>query len=475
MAQSRDFSQDPDVLAKNPGATAINWNTDSAYGGSTGFSVGSTYKAFTLLEWLNEGRSVNDTISAPNSGYTFAGSKFHSTCDSGFSSWPVDNDGGERGGNMSVTTATEESINTAFAAMGTKLDLCGIKKTAQALGVHLAWPFQYDNAGNIVPRELGGNPASILGTNELSPLTMAAAYAAIGNNGKYCTPVGIDKIVDSTGKELPVSKTTCTQGVDPNVAAGAAYALQRVVSSGTGTLANPRDGVPILGKTGTTDGAAQNWFVSSTTKIATATWVGNVQKLPGAADFTDFGDLRLNGVAGRNAKLIVARPIIAALNALYGGDAFPKPSGTAINTKKVTVPDLTGQSPSQAQSTLEGLGFTYQDGGPVDSAAPAGTVASTDPAAGSSVGVGSSVTVYTSNGNLTALPDVTGKKASDAIKALTDAGFGYQYSGDPSAIVTATDPAPGTPTKAGTKVKITAKSSGGDGGGPGNGGNGGNP
>jgi membrane peptidoglycan carboxypeptidase len=342
--------------------------------------------------------------------------------------------------------------------------LCGIKKTAQALGVHLAWPYGYDSAGNIVPRELGATPASILGTNELSPLTMAAAYATVGNNGVYCSPVGIDKIVDSTAKDLPVTKTTCTQALDPNIAAGAAKALQTVVvGSGTGSSANPDDGTPLLGKTGTTDHAAQNWFVSSTTKVATATWVGNVQKLPGASDFTNFGNLRLNGVAGRNAKLVVARPIIAALDAIYGGDNFPQATGSTVNTKQITVPDLTGQSPDQAQSTLEGLGFTYQDGGPVDSAAPSGTVASTDPAGGSSAGIGATVTVYTSNGNLTALPDVTGKKVSDAIKALAGAGFGATGDvKDPNAIVTATDPAPGTPTKAGTKVKLTAKSTGND-------------
>jgi beta-lactam-binding protein with PASTA domain len=90
-------------------------------------------------------------------------------------------------------------------------------------------------------------------------------------------------------------------------------------------------------------------------------------------------------------------------------------------------------------------------------------VASTDPAAGSSVGIGATVTVYTSNGSLTALPDVTGKKVSDAIKALAGAGFGATGDvKDPNAIVTATDPAPGTPTKAGTKVKLTAKGGGND-------------
>jgi membrane peptidoglycan carboxypeptidase len=462
MVQNRPYNNTDEAI---PGTTAINYNTDHDQGGSFGFQTGSTYKAFTLLEWLKEGHSINDTINAPSARTVFAGSRFHSSCDAGFGPWSVVNDGPGEGGNMSVSSATAESVNTAFATMGTKLDLCGIKQTAQSLGIHLAYPYDLDDK----PRELGSNPSSILGTNEIAPLTMASAYAGIANGGKYCTPVGIDKIVDATGKELPVTKSTCTQAIDPNVAAGAATALQRVMSGGTGSGARPSDGVPLLGKTGTTDDAAQNWLVTSTTKVATATWVGNVQKLPGAANFTDFGRLSFGGTSGRNIKLAVARPIIAAINAVYGGDKFATGNGSVVNAKQITVPDLTGQSPDAAKGTLENLGFEYTDGGPVDSAAPAGTVASTDPAAGSSVGIGAAITVFTSNGSLVAIPDVTNKKASDAIAALTAAGFSYQYTGDPNATVTAQNPAAGTPAKAGTKVALTTKAAAGGGNGNGNG------
>jgi membrane peptidoglycan carboxypeptidase len=324
-----------------------------------------------------------------------------------------------------------------------------------------------------VPNPLLGNPAAILGTNNLSPLTLVTAYAGVANGGKWCTPVGIDKIVGADGKDLPVTPTKCTQGVDPNVAAGAIKALQGVVSSGTGTIANPRDGVPILGKTGTTDSAAQNWFVSSTTKTATVSWVGQTKQTNG--NWVNFGNFSLNGDNGRNAKLHVAKPVIAALNKLYGGDPFPQATGSVLQAKQVTVPDLTGKSPAEAQSTLEGLGFAYQDGGPVDSALPAGVVASTNPPAGGSAGIGAVVTVYTSKGNQKAVPDVTGKPGQDAAKALSDAGFNVAWASgsDPTGTVVSTDPAANTAASTGSTVTIkTTKSNGGGGNNGGNGANG---
>jgi membrane peptidoglycan carboxypeptidase len=442
----------------DPNSTSINYNTDFNEGGSGGFQTGSTYKLFTLLEWLKEGHSINDRITAPSARTTFAANKWHTTCSdtSPVASWTVENDGPGEGGTMSVSSATAESVNTAFAIMGTKLDLCGIRQSAVNMGIHPASDkvWTTDAAGNEVqvPNPLLGNPAAILGTNNLSPLTLVTAYAGVANGGKWCTPVGIDKIVGADGKDLPVTPTKCTQGVDPNVAAGAIKALQGVVSSGTGTIANPHDGVPILGKTGTTDSAAQNWFVSSTTKTATVSWVGQTKQTNG--NWVNFGNFSLNGDNGRNAKLHVAKPVIAALNKLYGGDPFPQATGSVLQAKQVTVPDLTGKSPAEAQSTLEGLGFAYQDGGPVDSALPAGVVASTNPPAGSSVGIGAVVTVSTSNGNLVAVPDVSGKKASDAVATLTGAGFAVQYNGDPNAPVTATDPPANTAAPKGSQVQL---------------------
>jgi len=438
----------------DPNYSGINYNTDFDQGGSGGFQTGSTYKLFTLLEWLKEGHSINDSITAPNGPVAIPASRWHTTCPdtAPVATWPsVGNDGPGEGGTRSVAANTAASVNTAFAEMGTKLDLCGIRQTAVDLGIHTASPTVWSSDLNKeVPNPLQGSPATILGTNELSPLTLVTAYAGVANGGKWCTPVGIDKIVGPDGKDLPVTPAKCTQGVDPNVAAGAIKALHGVVrGGGTGSIANPGDGVPLFGKTGTTDHAAQNWFVSSTTKVATVSWVGQT-----VGNSVNFGNLSLGGHGGRDAKLYVARPVIAALNKIYGGDQFPSATGSVLQAKQVTVPDVTGKSPADAQSTLEGLGFTYQDGGQVDSALPAGTVASTNPPAGSSAGIGAVVTVSISKGNLVAVPDVTGKKASDAVQALTGAGFTVQYSGDPNATVTSTDPPANTPAPTGSQVQL---------------------
>ena len=63
MAQNKTFSNDPEVLEANgPGWTSINYNTDIDYGGSSGFQPGSTYKVFTLGEWVNAGHSLRETL-----------------------------------------------------------------------------------------------------------------------------------------------------------------------------------------------------------------------------------------------------------------------------------------------------------------------------------------------------------------------------------------------------------------------------
>ena len=95
--------------------------------------------------------------------------------------------------------------------------------------------------------------------------------------GKVCTSVVMDKITDSTGKDIPVPQTTCTQGIDPNVTAQAAVALQAVFTGGTATQAGPVTGSRSWARPERPTTPSKNWLATSTSKVATATWVGNVQ------------------------------------------------------------------------------------------------------------------------------------------------------------------------------------------------------
>ncbi|TDQ02200.1 MULTISPECIES: transglycosylase domain-containing protein [unclassified Leifsonia] len=318
MVQNRPYDNTANPA---PATTAVNYNTDYDYGGSEGFQTGSAYKVFDLLEWLQEGHSLYQTVSGTQ--HVFPQTQFHASdpCnDIGGAPWNVSNDEGESVTATTVMNATAQSINTVFAKMATQLDLCGIKQRAQDLLVHGA-----DEAAN----PFMANPSAVLGTNYIAPITMATAYAGLANNGVACSPIAIDKIVDADGAEHAVPKTACSPTpIDPQVAAAAIYALQGVLrGGGTASSANPGDGIPIFGKTGTTDNSVENWLVTSTTKVAQATWVGNVQG--GVA----LRSQSFQGIGGGNVKFSIVKRIQTALNAAYGGGAFPSPSG-----KFTTVP-----------------------------------------------------------------------------------------------------------------------------------------
>jgi Membrane carboxypeptidase (penicillin-binding protein) len=321
MTQNRSYN---DTAKAPPGTTSINYNTDYAQGGSDGFQTGSSFKAFDLVAWLEEGHTVFQNVDAPPSGHTFYGSQFPGTCTGGFGgTWSVQNDGGEAGGNMTVLTATENSINTAFAQMGTQSNICDISNAAKKLLVHSASP-------GLNPWYIG--PSMILGTNYISPLTMATAYAAFANKGVVCTPVAIDKVIGPDGTAHAVPKTACSQGVPASIAAGVAYLLRHVMTNGTAVTANPFDGTQILGKTGTTNHAWQNWLVTSTTKIASATWVGNVN-----------GNVRLRGiyfrgVDGYNVKFHIDHTILAAIDRAYPAGPLPAPDSSLLYPPQQTTP-----------------------------------------------------------------------------------------------------------------------------------------
>jgi beta-lactam-binding protein with PASTA domain len=90
----------------------------------------------------------------------------------------------------------------------------------------------------------------------------------------------------------------------------------------------------------------------------------------------------------------------------------------------VYVPDgLVGGTPESAQSAIELAELTYADGGPVDSDLPVGTVASTDPPGGTQVPRGTTVTVYTSNGQDATAPPTTGLTFAAGQSAFQTAGF----------------------------------------------------
>ncbi len=308
MTQNRIYDQ---TLSDDPSRTAVNYSSDKSHGGSSGFQTGSTYKIFTLAAWLTRGFKLNDHVDGRVKEWNAA--DFAARCGTLLGTWAPNNIVKEPE-DLSVMQATSLSVNTAYASMASQLDLCDIRDTAVAFGVKRS-----DGT------ELQYVPSSILGVNELSPLTMAAAGAAIANKGVYCSPIAIDRVVvRSTKKELTPPRSICSAAVIPEVAAGMTYALQRVMSGGTGSASSTRDNTPLAGKTGTTDEGVQTWMTGYSSAVSTATWVGNV------SGSVALPRVRLNGKAANTVRHDIWRTTMQQVNKLYPGGPFDPPPASMI-------------------------------------------------------------------------------------------------------------------------------------------------
>ncbi len=392
MAQNRNYSALQETADRE---TAVNFNTSFEYGGSTGFSPGSTFKPFTLLEWLRKGHALNETVNGSRLSYQ---QNEFPTCINLVGDWNFGNSEGGRATTQTVLDATKNSVNSAYAAMAKELNLCDIMNGATDLGVTQAGdPNKLDRFGNPANSGFNPTPANVLGSESTSPLQMAAAYATFASGGTYCKPIAITSVIDPTGTELPVPSADCRAGaVEPQIAAAINYALSNVWTGTASRVGAPS--FPAAGKTGTTSVNENNWFLGYTPKRATAVWVGysgaprpmGGQVIAGVPYFS--GGPYGSSIAAPTWKRYMER-------VLGGGDnpGFAAAGEREIYGERVSVPYVLGMSESQARSRLEAAGFRVSIAPqPVESQYQAGSVAQQSPS--SQAVRGSSITLTLSSG-----------------------------------------------------------------------------
>ncbi|MEN9715896.1 MAG: hypothetical protein RJA35_1363 [Actinomycetota bacterium] len=413
LVENRIYDQ---TASTEPGHTSVDYATDKDYGGSSGFQVGSTYKVFTLGQWLATGHHLLDHVDGRVRDYQ--ASDFSARCGVITGDWAPNNDVASEPKNPTVVQATAISENTAFANMASKLDLCDIRDLAARFGIHRA-----DGT------ELLYYPSSVLGVNEIAPMSVAAAFAGISNNGTFCTPIAIDHVVvRATQQQLTVPQTTCTQAVTPDVAHGMVYAMHAVMTGGTGGGSNTGDGAFLAGKTGTTDSGVHTWMSGFSSTVATSTWVGNV------VGTKSLRGTNINGKAAATLRHDIWKAIMKTADKLYPpASSMPAPPQTMIDANSVAVPNVAGLSPDAAVSAMQAAGLLGQISvKTVASGQPSGTVGSTKPAIGALVSEGTTVTIYVSKGGQSTVPDVSGKSVADATSALLAAGFSAVSAPQPS-------------------------------------------
>jgi penicillin-binding protein 1B len=114
-----------------------------------------------------------------------------------------------------------------------------------------------------------------LGSFEVTPVELAYAYATIASGGIRYDPFPLFSATTADGEILTSAKVRWERALDPRAAYLTGYAMEGVLERGTAKSAKEM-GIyfPASGKTGTTDGNRDSWFVGFTPDVVCAVWVG---------------------------------------------------------------------------------------------------------------------------------------------------------------------------------------------------------
>ena len=214
--------------------------------GSPGRQVGSAFKPIVLAAAMEAG--------VPTSWHTTTdGGKAVPGCPE---DWEPENYSGTSGGTMDAVEAMRRSNNVFHVKLGVALGLERVTETASRLGLG----------------ELPPYCSLPLGSVELHPVDLAAAYAALAARGYWCQPYAITQVSDREGEVLLRHERDCAAAIHPDTAAAVTTVLQENAERGTATRA--QIGRPIAAKTGTTNDFRDAWLVGYTPQLATAVWLG---------------------------------------------------------------------------------------------------------------------------------------------------------------------------------------------------------
>jgi peptidoglycan glycosyltransferase len=242
------------------------------------FPPGSTMKTVTATAALDSGRyNPNSTVSGKNNKV--------------ISGTPLQNFGGEDFGDITLTDALTNSVNTAWAEVGEKLGRGTMADYMKKFGFYEDPPMDYPDDQMVPSGEAGPNgkllsPTSgridvgrmAIGQDKLlvTPLQMATVAQTIANGGLRMKPRLVEKVVDPDGRTIDEPLPEEAERVMSEKAASDLTAMMRnVVEQGTGTAAR-LEGVNVSGKTGTAevgDGTDDLWFIGFTDKVAVCAMV----------------------------------------------------------------------------------------------------------------------------------------------------------------------------------------------------------
>jgi penicillin-binding protein 1A len=331
---------------------------------------------------------------------------------------------------MNLVDATVHSVNTVYAQLIEDVGPKRVTDLATKVGI-----------GSPLTPYL----STAIGSNAVSVLDMASAYTSFAADGLHTDPVFVTKVVAPNGNILYNSVPSSHRVLPAPIARQVNQVLQQVVTRGTGI--NARIGRPVAGKTGTGENWKDAWFVGSTPQLTTAVWVG-------------FPQAELSMVPPRTREKVTGGLWPAQIWGLYEGAAlaetpietFPAPAaGTATATiPSPPVADVVGMPASEAEQVLTDTGYRVVRHNVANGDYPPGIVVAQNPAAHTVSTAGTVVTLDVANGppSKEIVPALLGLLADQAKAAATGHALGIK-------IIVASEPPPGSPSRAGRVWKQT--------------------
>jgi len=225
--------------------------------------TGSSIKPFIYAAALEAGYTpLSIVVDAPVAVRTLTGV------------WTPSNYKAEFLGPMTLKTALAKSINTVSVRLVAGMGVEPVIKMMRRLGVR-----------GEIPRHISIS----LGTPDISLLEMTAAYSSFPAGGRLVVPRFITKVTTDDGRILPGEDRRALpppkQALSPEIAYLMVDLMKGVVLKGTAKRALEL-GRPAAGKTGTSTGFRDAWFIGYTTELACGIWVGRDNFTPIGHDTT---------------------------------------------------------------------------------------------------------------------------------------------------------------------------------------------
>ena len=411
------------------------------------YEPGSTFKPVTLAAALEEGLvNMNTTFNCSGSIMVQGWGK------------PINCSKRAGHGLQTLEQAVGNSCNPAFITMGLKIgtetyydylqsfglmEKTGVDMIGEVSGIFADEDSFNSNVVSLAAYSFGQ-------TFNVTPLELIRAQAATINGGYLYTPYLVEQVLDDEGNILSQHETTAVrQVISEETSAKVRECLEWVVSDGGGRNGQVT-GYRIGGKTGTADKTGTKDVVVSFMCFAPADDPQYIMLL------TMDTPSRTTGTAVFGGTMVapVASQIMSEILPLLGVE--PDYTAEELVGADTTVPNVVGQTREAAEDRLADLGFTFRTVGDGD------TVTDQTPAGGAIVPGNASIILYLGQekpDTPCTVPNVVGKSASEANKAITNAGLIMKVTGTTTAssgnvyAITQSLPA-GTEVAAGTVVTV---------------------